>query len=130
MTTPAKRGRGRPPVAAEDRRDEQLVVRVSPAELEELRAWAAREGESRQRAAREETTITIKGAEKIIRALAQQDCEDDERRAAADAMPGRQIDGWREASVRAGDVLCVQAIDRLGNVRAQRVYDAAREAMS
>lgn len=50
---PAKRGRGRPPVAAEDRRDEQLVVRVSPAELEELRAWAAREGEPLREMVRE-----------------------------------------------------------------------------
>lgn len=50
---PAKRGRGRPALAAEDRRDEQLVVRVSPAELEELRAWAAREGEPLREMVRE-----------------------------------------------------------------------------
>ncbi len=51
--TPAKRPRGRPPVADEDRRDEQLVVRVSPAELEELRAWAARERGSLREMVRE-----------------------------------------------------------------------------
>lgn len=50
---PAKRGRGRPALADEDRRDEQLVVRVSPAELEELRAWAAREGEPLREMVRE-----------------------------------------------------------------------------
>lgn len=76
------------------------------------------------------TKITIKGSEKVVRSLAQQDCEDDERRAAADSVPGGQIEGWYRASREAGDLGVVRAIDHLGTARAQRVYDAARKAIS
>jgi len=76
------------------------------------------------------TKITIRGAEKIVRALAQQDCEDDERLAAADSVPGGQIEGWYRASREAGDLVVVRAIDHLGTARAQRVYDAARKVQS
>lgn len=74
--------------------------------------------------------MTTANAVRVVRSLARQDCEDDERREAADSHPGQQIAGWRAAARQAGDQGVIDAIDALGIDRAQEVYDAARAAVS
>lgn len=74
-------------------------------------------------------TTTTTSAVRVVRSLARQDCEDDERREAADSRPGQQIAGWLEAARQAGDSGVIDAIDALGIDRAQEVYDAARAAV-
>lgn len=51
--TDEKRGRGRPPLADEDRRDARLEVRLSAAEAVTLHAWAAHRGQPLAEAVRD-----------------------------------------------------------------------------
>jgi len=86
-------------------------------------------------------TMEMQTARRIVRDLASQDNEDDERRAAAGWEPSsteagevhwinsaeRIVRGWRQAAREAGDQGVIDAIDSLGVEEAATEYAAAVE---